>query len=55
MLGAIATAAEHLEYRAGLICGDCEADVAEICDTHAGDLDAAAEYRAVAVRLEEDR
>ena len=55
ILGAIATAAEYLENRAGLICADCEADVAEICDTHASDLDAAAQYRAVAERLGEDR
>ena len=55
VLGAIAIAAEYLESRAGLVCGDCEADVAEICDTYASDLDAAAEYRAVAERLGEDR
>jgi hypothetical protein len=55
VLGAIATAAEYLEYRASLTCPDCENSPAEVCDTHASDLDVASEYRAVAVRLEEDR
>jgi hypothetical protein len=54
-LGGLADAAGLLEHRAVQFCPDCEASPAEVCDEHAADLDAAAEYRAVAARLGEDR
>lgn len=53
ILAALDTAAEYLEYRASLTCPDCAESPAELCETHANDLEAAAAYRAVARQLGE--
>ena len=52
-LAALTDAAEYHEYRASLTCADCAAHPAELCDEHGAALDAAAEYRALALQLQE--
>jgi hypothetical protein len=55
VLGALADAAAFHEERAAAYCDACRVHPAELCDEHAGNLEAAAAYRAVAVRLGDDR
>ena len=51
LLAALADAAGHRQQRATAPCGTCLLHPADLCDQHAEDLDAAAEYRALAARL----
>jgi hypothetical protein len=55
VLGALAAAAGLHEERAAGYCDECRVHPAELCGEHAGDLEAATAYRALAVRLGEDR
>lgn len=53
LLAALADAAAHRQQRATAPCDTCLLHPADLCDHHAGDLDAAAAYRALAARLAE--
>ena len=55
IVAALADAAECRGARPGGACDDRDMSPAGLCDVHAADLDQADEYRALAVRLGEDR
>ncbi|MGO9080382.1 MAG: hypothetical protein ACLQDY_15290 [Streptosporangiaceae bacterium] len=55
VLGALDHAATFLRERAAQWCEDCVRHAAGACDAHLDDLAAAGAYRAVAIRLGDDR